>query len=71
MIDHFGPEDIRWRYPQLETEYEPDEGRGPCRSLNRASQGHAMARGCCASTPGKAGLCLSACVRSHTKVVLW
>ena len=49
MVDRFGPEDNRWRYPQLDTEYEPNEGRCSCRSLDQASQGHAMAEGCCAS----------------------
>ena len=45
MVDHFGPEDNRWRYPQLDTEYEPNEGRCPYRALVQAVQGHTTAKG--------------------------
>ena len=38
MIDHFGPEDNRWRYPELDTEYEPNEGRYPLRALDLDSR---------------------------------
>jgi len=72
MVDYFGPEDDRWRYPQLDTEYEPNEGRCHYRVLDQAVQGHTTAKGQQMTvrmvkqrTFRKAGLCLSACVRSH------
>jgi hypothetical protein len=34
------------RYPKLNTELEPDEGRGSFRGLDHAGQGYAMAEVC-------------------------